>query len=279
VKIILGDNQFFGINHYDLKKGNKSKKIFGNTEDIKKFIKDSLEIGLDGFMINSNKIGYELISGYNQKNNEEIHYSVPYPHKYASIVNESGMLYLLKYFIQRTSIFVILKCIFPYIFTRNLKYLIPLAVNLEIPKNLKRGSAVYLQNIITDLVLGLKKVDFLEEFVKYVRSKGYKPGLITLNPILLDKVIEKSEILNEKDLIICFNINISGFNVFPNKTDVINFLSKNKNYKRMGMSIFSSGGGNIADSISFIKKLELDYIVFGSSKLKNIRSNYNSFKT
>ena len=115
MKIILGDNQFFGVNHYDLKKGNKSKKIFGNSEDIKKFINDSLEIGLDGFMINSNQIGYELISGYKQKNNEEIHYSVPYPHKYANIVNESGMLYLLKYFIQRTSIFIILKCIFPFI--------------------------------------------------------------------------------------------------------------------------------------------------------------------
>ena len=41
----------------------------------------------------------------------------------------------------------------------------------------------------------------------------------------------------------------------------------------MGMSIFSSGAAEITDSIKFIKKLNLDYVVFGTSKIKNVKSN------
>ena len=47
----------------------------------------------------------------------------------------------------------------------------------------------------------------------------------------------------------------------------------------MGMSIFSSGGiKNIEQSISYIKKLPLDYVVYGSSNINNVRSNYNALK-
>mgnify|MGYP001352434491 CR=1 FL=1 len=62
MKIILGDNQFFGVNHFDLNKGEKTKLKFDSLNKIEDFINDSLSFGLDGFMINSNNIGYKLIS-------------------------------------------------------------------------------------------------------------------------------------------------------------------------------------------------------------------------
>ena len=46
----------------------------------------------------------------------------------------------------------------------------------------------------------------------------------------------------------------------------------------MGICILSSGGGGIKKSLDYVKRLNLDYIVFGSSKLKNINSNYIFFK-
>ena len=83
----------------------------------------------------------------------------------------------------------------------------------------------------------------------------------------------------EKDLIVCFNINQIGFNVFPNKKDVENFVFKKTVYRKMGMSILSSGGAsNIEESLVYIKKLPLDYVVYGSSKMMNIQINYNLLK-
>ena len=102
MKIILGDNQFFGINHFDLKKGENSKFKFDSVRKIRSFINLSLESGLDGFMINSNEKGYEIVSNDNFDSTKEIHYSIPYPHKYANIVNEGGMLSLLSYLIKNT---------------------------------------------------------------------------------------------------------------------------------------------------------------------------------
>ena len=103
MKIILGDNQFFGVNHFDLKKGEKSKLKFDTIKKIEVFINDSLEIGLDGFMINSNKKGYEIVNASEFDSAKEIHYSIPYPHKYASMVNETGMMSLFGYVIKNTS--------------------------------------------------------------------------------------------------------------------------------------------------------------------------------
>ena len=61
MKIILGDNQFFGINHFDLEKGASIKKKFDSEEKIVSFIFEALALGMDN-MINSNDEGYKIIS-------------------------------------------------------------------------------------------------------------------------------------------------------------------------------------------------------------------------
>lgn len=280
MKIILGDNQFFGVNHFDLQKAKKTKSKFESVKSIEKFIKNSLSLGMDGFMINSNFTGYKLLSKINFDNNKEIHYSIPYPHKYANMVNEKGMTSLLYYVVNNTSIIDIIKYGFMFLVTKNLKYLIKPVLNIEIPNNLPKGSYVYLQNVITDLILGMGKFDLIIEFINAVSKMDYKPGIITLNPLILQSYLNNYKKMRwMKQLIVCFNINKEGFNVFPKKSDVEEMTSSNQIYKKMGMSIFSSGGADIQESIKYIKTLNLDYVVFGSSKLENIEKNLTSFKS
>ena len=279
MKIILGDNQFFGINHFDLEKGEKTKLKFDSTKKIEAFINDSLDIGLDGFIINSNERGYEIVNSSKFDLTKEIHYSIPYPHKYASMVNENGMMSLFEHVIKNTSLIKNIIGGVKLVATQNLKSITPLALNLEVPKNLKKGSYVYMQNIITDLLLGMGRGDILVEFIKSVYNMGYKPGIITLNPIMFDKLLKNEQEAEWlKDLIVCFNINKEGFNVFPSLDFVEDFIESSPKYKLMGMSIFASGAANIPHSINYIKKLKLDYVVFGSSRLENIKSNFNLLK-
>ena len=81
----------------------------------------------------------------------------------------------------------------------------PLALNLEVPKNLKKGSYIYMQNIITDLLMGMGRGDILIEFIKSVSKMGYKPGIITLNPIMFDKLLKNEQDANWlEDLVVCF---------------------------------------------------------------------------
>ena len=279
MKQVLGDNQFFGINHYDLSKGSKIKERFGTDESITEFIIEALEIGLDGFMMNSNERGYKIVSEIRLEKNAEIHYSVPYPHKFATIVNENGMIHLFRYILSKSnfpSLFVRMPL---FLLKRDFKDILPLILDLEIPKKLPEGSYVYLQNIVTDLVLGLKRKDLLLEFCKIVIRKGYRPGLITLNPVLLEKHICTFPKKIQDSMILCFNINKTGFNVFPSRKQVEKFINQEHSFKKMGMSILSSGGiNNIQESLNYIKLLPLDYVVYGSSKINNIQSNYNHLK-
>jgi len=278
MKIILGDNQFFGVNHFDLKKGEETKSKFRTNEKIISFIDLSLQSGLDGFMINSNKKGYEIISNSDFDSSKEIHYSIPYPHKYASMVNENGMMSLLSYLIKNTSFLKNLMGGVKLVTTQNLKSITPFALNLEVPKNLRKGSYIYMQNIITDMLMGIGRGDILIEFIKSVVRLGYKPGIITLNPIMFDRLLKKHKDADLiKDLIVCFNINKEGFNVFPSLNQVENFIQSSPKYKLMGMSIFASGAANISNSINYIQTLNLDYIVFGSSRVENIKSNLDLF--
>ena len=279
MKLILGDNQFFGVNHADIKKGEQTRALFGDSKKISNFIIKSLSEGLDGFMINSNDLGYKLIANSSFEKNKEIHYSIPYPHKYANMINETGMLSLGMHVIKNTSIIKNTFTGVKFLFTKNLKHIIPLILDIEVPKNLEKGSYVYLQNIITDLLLGIGREDLILAFINSVIEMGYKPGIITLNPILLNKHLvhtDKTYLL--KDLIVCFNINKEGFNVFPNLQNVEELIKSNTLYKLMGMSIFASGAGNIPSSIDYIKELPLDYVVFGTSKLANVESNMRLFK-
>lgn len=279
MKQILGDNQFFGVNHYDIDKGDQTKNKFNSDESIVHFIKESMEIGLSGFMINSNTRGYKITNTISKSINSEIHYSVPYPHKFASMVNEGGMLILLNYILNKSSFKSLFIHLPRFLFSGNIKYILPLLLDLEVPKNLNKGSYIYLQNIVTDLLLGMKRFDLLEGFCTSVLKKGYLPGLITLNPVLLGDVISNFDNNLQQKLIICYNINDRGFNVFPNLKEVEIFTNKKSPFKKMGMSILSSGGiNNIKDSLNYIKKLPLDYVVYGSSNLMNIQTNYNLLK-
>ena len=230
-------------------------------------------------MMNSHQTGYDLLSSSDFDDDKEIHYSIPYAHKYASMVNENGMLSLLSHVYRNTSMIKNISVGFKLLLTQNINSITPLAVNLEVPSQLKKGSYVYVQNIMTDLLVGMGRGDVLIKFIESVVDMGYKPGIITLNPILIHKIISRynhSEWM--KDLIVCFNINKEGFNVFPSLKIVEKFIESKPKYKLMGMSIFASGAANIPSSVEYINSLGLDYVVFGSSQIKNISSNLNLFK-
>jgi len=277
MKLILGDNQFFGINHADLKKAESTKKKFSSPNQINDFILESIKLGMNGFMINSNDIGYKIVKKFKfKKYATECHYSIPYPHKYASMVNESGIISLLIYVIKNFRVFDVVSLI-KFAVTRNSKYLIPLMLRLEIPNNLPKGSVIYLQNIITDLIMGLNNAkEIFSWYIKSIKEMGYKPGFITLNLDSLKCLL--IDHYSNDEIHICFNLNASNFNVFPNLEMVLKTIKSIKsksNWKLMGMSIFSSGINNITikESIEFIKNKNLDFVVFGTSKLDNLKSN------
>ena len=281
MKLLLGDNQFFGINHTDLKKAEEVRKKFPTEAEIISFIKEASSIGLNGFMINSNDLGAKVVEKAELLNSSiECHYSIPYPHKYASLVNEDGIISLLLLVLRKSSFSDIWNVI-KFAITFDANFLLPISLKMEVPNNLPKGSVVYLQNIVTDLVIGLPNGKrLISSFIKHLDRMGYIPGIITLNPkFVFEKLVDE---FRDQNIHLCFNMNVTGFNVMPSVMSVeetVSQIKKTSRWKIVAMSIFSSGidGLSYKESIEYIKKHPVDFVVFGSSRLENIRINKEAF--
>jgi hypothetical protein len=130
------------------------------------------------------------------------------------------------------------------------------------------------------MLIGLNRSDIILDFVKKIYQLGYLPGLVTLNPVLLNNIIYSDNKWDNysNDLVVCFNLNKEGFNVFPSLKSVENLITSNPKYKIMVMSIFSSGSTlKINESIEYIKGFNIEYVVFGTSNLVNLKNNLSIF--
>jgi hypothetical protein len=137
---------------------------------------------------------------------------------------------------------------------------------------------IFLQNIISDLLLGLNADIFFIEFADYIRKK-YKvlPGFLTMNlPLLLTRFEE----WGIEETVICSSINNIGYLMSPGVAEYKKILSsydRNK-YQIMAMSIFASGAINPKEAVQFIGEQKIESVVFGASSQKNVQHSNELLK-
>ena len=144
---------------------------------------------------------------------------------------------------------------------------------IDIEMKMFRGlniKVIFLQNIITDLILGYSIREIFFEYCEYIRKK-YRvlPGLITQNlPFLLMK-------LNEweiKEVVICSSFNKIGYLMSPNVESYVEITKINNpnDYKLMAMSTLASGAIPAKEAYGFINEQNVQAVVFGASDRKHI---------
>ena len=129
---------------------------------------------------------------------------------------------------------------------------------------------IFLQNIISDLLLGLNAKEFFIQFAEYIKKKyQVLPGFLTMNlPFLLQKFQE----WDLDEVVICSSINKIGYLMSPDVNEYEkNLASYDRNkYQIMAMSVLASGAVNPEEAFEFIGKQHIESIVFGASSKKNI---------
>jgi len=97
---------------------------------------------------------------------------------------------------------------------------------------------IFIQNVVTDLLLGLKLYSVFAEFARYVQERyRAEPGFITMNlPLLLDALEE----VGVKNPIVCANINKIGFRMCGGIEAYVEAL-RNRRCRPIAMSVFASG--------------------------------------
>lgn len=165
------------------------------------------------------------------------------------------------------------------IFGKNAIKLMQMLIDIEMKifngLNIK---AIFLQNVITDLMLGFGVKDVFYEYSDYIRRKyRVTPGFITLNFPYIYKLFNEWGI---KEVAICTSFNKIGFTMSPDVESYISTAKYNnpKEYQIMAMSTMASGAISAKDAYDFINQQNIQSVVFGASSEKNIKETIKLIK-
>ena len=279
-KIVFGDNQFFGINHMSQEKAQALSEKFYKIENIFKIYDDAIESGIDSIMLNSNDRAKDITTYFKENKAKYGHISwypsIPYPHKYANLVAEKGIFPAInEVLFKDNSVGGMMNMVMKggsAVFQKDAIKLMTMLIDVEM--RMFKGldvKVVFLQNIITDLMLGYEVKDVFYEYCQHVRKKyNAIPGLITQNMPLLKSKLEEWGI---EEVVICSSFNKIGYLMSPNVNSYVEAIKNNDDnkYQLMAMSTMASGAVPVKEAYEFVNKQNLQSVVFGASSKKHIQ--------
>jgi hypothetical protein len=279
-RILFGDNQFFAVNHISDEKSRMQSIKFKDDNAIIKTLDEARSFGINTFMCTTHdriaNICNVIRDNPEKYKDFKILPCMPYAHKYANAVTELGIADTLKQYVPGNFLGSLFKGGIAFL-SKDYLSIMELLVDAEM--KMFKGidtPVIFLQNVITDLFLGLRADEILVAFYHYVKKKyNADAGFITMNmPKLLD-VLEKGGIQNP---IICSSINKVGFRMSGGKQIYEDYLRTRK-FRAVAMQVL--GGGAIApkEAIEYVCNLpNIESILFGASSKANIQNTIENIQ-
>lgn len=276
-RVLFGDNQFFAVNHISDEKSRAQAIQFKDDEAIIKTLDIAREAGINTFMCTTHD---RIINICNILKNNPDKYAefdifpcMPYAHKYANAVTELGIAGTIKQYVPGSFVGSLLKGGVAFI-AKDYISMMELFVDAEM-KMFKgiNTPVIFLQNVITDLLLGLRADEVLLAFHHYVKKKyNAEAGFITMNLPKMFSVLEKGGVENP---IICSSINKIGFRM-SGKIETYESLLKTKRLRVVAMQVLAGGAIPAKEAIEYICSLpNITSILFGASSKANIENTTN----
>lgn len=276
-RIIFGDNQFFGINHMSEEKAQALAEKFWDLRAITDVIDIAYECGIRAFMLNTNERAKEICD-YLRNNATRypeirLYPSMPYAHKYADAVAEKGIFGAIKStLLEDNTAAGAISMIArggSTLFDKDVLKVMRLLVDMEM-KTFRDLDVrvVFLQNIVTDLLLGFRIKEVFVGFYEHIREKyNVEPGFVTMNlPMLVDFLLE----CGIENPIVCSAINKAGYFMNPDMEAYENTI-KQKPFRPIAMSILASGAVKPDDAVRYVcDQTAIQSIVFGASSRNHI---------
>jgi len=276
-RVIFGDNQFFGINHMSEEKAQSLAERFRDLKAITDIIDIAYDCGIRAFMLNTNERAKEICDHLRQHPSRYadlcLYPSMPYAHKYATAVAEKGIFGALKDSVLADSsagnIVGMLTKGGASLFDKDMIKVMQLLIDIEMKifrdLNVK---VIFLQNIVTDLLLGFGVKEVFVAFASYIKEKyGAEPGFVTMNmPRMVDLLLD----CGIENPIVCSAINKAGYFMNPDSESYEETL-KDKPFRPIAMSVLASGAVKPKEAVEYVCGLPaIQSIVFGASSKQHI---------
>jgi hypothetical protein len=271
-RILFGDNQFFAVSHISDEKSRAQAIKFKEDKAIIRTLDYAIDTGINTFMCTTHD-RIANICNFIRENPEKykrfsIYPCMPYAHKYANAVTELGILGTLKKFLPGNFFGSLFKGGVAYL---SKDYISIMEILVDAEMKMFKGintPVIFLQNVITDLLLGLGMIDILKAFHDYVQNKYQaEAGFISMNLPQLLSSLEKGGIKNP---IICTSINKAGFRMSGSKEQYEEIL-KTRRVRAIAMQVFAGGAIPANEAIEYVCSLpNIQSILFGASSKGNI---------
>lgn len=286
-RIIFGDNQFFGINHMSQEKAQQLAEQFHNIDNIFKVYRFAYDAGIRAFMLNSHARAYDICKYFRENESyfRDVSWypSIPYAYKYANLVAEKGIMPAInEVLFEGNTAGGILGMLGKgglAVLTKDAFKLMQMLVDVELrPFRGLNIRVAFLQNIITDLMLGYAIKDVFYEFCTHIRKKyNAIPGFITQNMPRLKSKLEEWGI---DEVVICSSFNKIGYLMSPDLDSYIKAADGNdpSKYQLIAMSTLASGAIPAREAYDFINQQNIQSVVFGASSKGHIEETMNLIK-
>lgn len=272
-KVLFGDNQFFAVNHASDEKARAQSIRFKEDAAIIKVIDQGIALGINTFMCTTHdRIGNlcnHIRENPENYRNFKIYPCMPYAHKYANAVTELGIMGTIKQYLPGNLFSTFAKGGFAFL-SKDFIGLMELLIDAEM-KMFKgiNTPVIFIQNVLVDMILGLKMYDVFKEYDSYIRKKyNAKPGYITMNmPALLDALNG----MGIENPIICSSINKIGFRM-SGGIEIYEKYLKERRFRPIAMQVLAAGALRPKEAIEYLSQFpQIESVLFGASSKVHIQ--------
>lgn len=272
-KVIFGDNQFFAVNHLSDEKSREQAIRFKEDSAIIRVLDQAIETGINTFMCTTHdriaNICDHMRAHPEKYSDFQIYPGMPYAHKYANAVTELGIVGTIKQYVPGNIFGTFAKGGMAYLSKDFLKLMeILIDAEMKMFRGIKTP-VIFIQNVITDMILGMKAYDAFVAYDDYIRKKyGAEPGYITMNmPALLDAL----NTVGIKNPIICSSINKIGFRMSGGK-DIYEKYLREKEFRPIAMQVLAAGALRPKEAIQYLGNFPtIESVLFGASSRAHIQ--------
>ena len=273
-RVLFGDNQFFGVNHMSEEKARAQSMRFQDLQAIIDVLDAAYAEGIRTFMCTSHDRIAEICDHFRANAARYPDYRfypcMPYAHKYANAVTEHGMIEALRMFVPQEGALAAMLKGGVALANKDVEAIMQMLIDAEMKMfHGLNTPVVFMQNVITDLLLGLRMDECFRIFHAHVHARyGADAGFITMNvPRLLDVL----DALGIDNPIVCANINKIGFRMCGGISAYEQAIATRR-FRPVAMSVLASGAIAPREAIAYVcAQPRIESIVFGASSRANIR--------
>lgn len=286
MKLIFGDNQFFGINHMSEEKAQALSERFSRLPSIINVIDQAYDAGIRDFMFTTHDRVSEICDHFRRWPQRyqglRLYPAMPYAHKYANLVADKGILGAVVDVLRgdgsasgtmRAAVRAGMGA-----FQQDPIAIMRLLIDAELrPFRGLHVEAIFLQNIVTDLLFGLRARQAFLEFAGYARQQhGVDAGFITMNlPALADYLTECGM---ERPLL-CASFNKAGYLMNPSRECCEAAISSGRQ-RFVAMSVLASGAVPAEEAAAYVEQFDaVEAVLFGASSKEHIEETVRLFQS